>query len=55
MKWLRGRYSRDVIRDFVTTEGARRLPPRDRAYWALVSGAAISESPGGARPMWAGG
>lgn len=55
MKWLRARYSREAMRAFVTEEGARRLPPRDRAYWALVSGAQVSETPGGGRPKWAGG
>lgn len=53
MCWLRARYSRDAIADFLRRRGDR-LPPRDRAYWALVSGASLPQEPGGGRPSWAG-
>jgi hypothetical protein len=54
MKWLRARYSREEIASFVREEGARRLSPRDLAYWALVSGVDVAVGPGGGRPRWAG-
>lgn len=54
MCWLRGRYTPEAIAEFVTTEGARRLSPRDLAYWALVSGVELPTGPGGGRPKWAG-
>jgi hypothetical protein len=54
MNWLRARYSRDEIASFVRKEGARRLSPRDLAYWALVSGVDAEVGAGGGRPSWAG-
>jgi hypothetical protein len=54
MTWLRARYSREAIADFVTKEGTRRLAPRDLAYWALVSGCEVAAAAGGGRPRWAG-
>jgi hypothetical protein len=54
MTWLRGRYDLDAIRTFVREEGARKLAPRDLAYWALVAGLDVRAEPGGARPRWAG-
>jgi uncharacterized protein DUF6922 len=54
MRWLRRRYPRDTIAAFLESEGARRLPPRDVAYWALVTGVEVPPTPGGARPKWAG-
>ena len=54
MQWLRQRYDRQQIGEFVMNEGARRLPPRDLAYWALVSDVTVVEHAGGGRPSWAG-
>jgi hypothetical protein len=54
MQWLRRRYPRGVIAEFVKTFGTRRLPPRDLAYWALISDVVVEPQPGGARPKWAG-
>ena len=54
MKWLRARYSREVLASFVRGEGARRLSPRDLAYWALVCGLDANVGVGGGRPSWAG-
>ncbi|HEX3769725.1 MAG TPA: hypothetical protein VHV30_02615 [Polyangiaceae bacterium] len=58
MKWLRRRYAKAVLADFVRQEGARVLSPRDLAYWALVCdveiGATSSPDVGGGRPRWAG-
>lgn len=64
MCWLRGRYTREQIGAYVLGEGARRVPPRDLAYWALVAGVEPPPStsgeqtspsrPRGGRPWWAG-
>ncbi len=54
MKWLRARYSSEELASFVRAEGARRLPPRDLAYWSLVCGVDASVGGGGGRPSWAG-
>jgi hypothetical protein len=54
MKWLRATYPQDRIASFMSREGARRLSPRDRAYWALVCGVEVDPGPGGGRPSWAG-
>jgi len=54
MTWLRSRYSREALAAFVASEGPRRLPPRDLAYWGLVSECEVTAGPGGARPTWAG-
>jgi hypothetical protein len=54
MQWLRARYSRESIADFLRTQGAKRLPPRDLAYWALVADVELPSTPGGGRPRWAG-
>jgi len=51
MKWLRATYSRDTLVDFLQRRGDR-LPPRDLAYWSLVSGVRIPIPSGG--PTWAG-
>ena len=53
MQWLRRTYAREVLADFVLTMGARKLPPRDLAYWALVADVSVPAEPGGARPRWA--
>lgn len=53
MKWLRGRYPVDTLADFVRRKGCR-LAPRERAYWALISGVRVTVGPGGGRPSWAG-
>ena len=50
MLWLRSRYSRDAIADFVRAEGVRKLPPRDLAYWALLTDVDVPASSGGGRP-----
>ena len=54
MRWLRRRYGREEIADFLRREGARRLSPRDLAYWCLVADVDLQSSPGGGRPRWAG-
>lgn len=54
MKWLRSAYAPEDLADFVRREGERKLSPRDRAYWALVTGVDVPSSPGGGRPSWAG-
>jgi hypothetical protein len=54
MKWLRARYPQSLIADFVTRHGARKLSPRDLAYWAAVSGVSVDAGTGGGRPSWAG-
>jgi hypothetical protein len=54
MKWLREAYPPSALAEFVRGQGARRLSPRDLAYWALVSGVDAQSSPGGGRPVWAG-
>jgi hypothetical protein len=54
MKWLRAQYSREEIAAFVRGEGARKLSPRDLAYWALVCGVDTVVGAGGGRPSWAG-
>jgi hypothetical protein len=54
MKWLRARYPRERLASFVRAEGARRLSPRDLAYWALVCGLEAKPGTGGGRPSWAG-
>lgn len=54
MRWLRARYPREVLAEFVRGEGQRKLSPRDLAYWALVCGVESPSRPGGGRPSWAG-
>lgn len=58
MRWLRRRYAKAVLADFVRQRGPLVLSPRDLAYWALVSdvdlGEAGSRDVGGGRPRWAG-
>jgi hypothetical protein len=52
MRWLRAAYSREVLADFLRRKG-NRLPPRERAYWALWTGVDLPQEPGGGRPQWA--
>jgi hypothetical protein len=54
MLWLRRTYPTAALADFVRRKGARALPPRERAYWSLVSGMDPVGEPGGGRPAWAG-
>jgi hypothetical protein len=54
MQWLRARYAPEAIVAFLDAEGARRLTPRDLAYWGLIAGRDVSTTPGGGRPRWAG-
>jgi hypothetical protein len=57
MKWLRRRFSKDVLAAFVRTRGRQVLSPRDLAYWALVTEVELpagQPGPGGGRPKWAG-
>ena len=54
MQWLRERYRRDVLAEFVAIHGRQRLSPRDLAYWSLVTDVEASASAGGGRPRWAG-
>jgi hypothetical protein len=53
MRWLRGRYAKPALADFVRGEGRRKLAPRALAYWALVCDVELPSSPGGGRPSWA--
>lgn len=53
MRWLRATYDTREIADFLGRKGGR-LTPRDRAYWSLVTRAALPQAPGGGRPAWAG-
>jgi squalene cyclase len=52
MRWLRATYSAVIMVDFLRRKGDR-LPPRERAYWALICGVSLSIEPGGGRPTWA--
>ena len=57
MKWLRGRYPKPVLAEFVRSRGRRVLAPRDLAYWALVCDVDLAAGKldvGGGRPRWAG-
>jgi hypothetical protein len=57
MTWLRQRYPKAVLAEFVRERGRRVLAPRDLAYWALVcdvEGAQPAADAGGGRPRWAG-
>jgi hypothetical protein len=57
MKWLRQRYPRAVLAEFVRSRGPRVLAPRDLAYWALVCDVDLAGGKldvGGGRPRWAG-
>lgn len=54
MRWLRERYPRDVLAEFVRVHGRQRLTPRDLAYWSLVTDVETSSTAGGGRPRWAG-
>ena len=51
MGWLRATYPTDVLADFLRRRG-ERLAPRERAYWALVTGVERVAEPGGGRPRW---
>lgn len=54
MCWLRRTYPRERLADYLRRSGAGRLPPRELAYWSLVSDAGLTAQPGGGRPPWAG-
>jgi hypothetical protein len=57
MKWLRRRYAKAVLAEFVRSRGRRVLAPRDLAYWALVCDVELAPgelASGGGRPRWAG-
>lgn len=54
MVWLRERYARADIAEFLRGPRARRLSPRDLAYWCLVFDVDAPAGPGGGRPAWAG-
>jgi hypothetical protein len=54
MQWLRRRYRREEIAEFLRSRSAERLTARDRAYWALIAEIDVQASPGGGRPSWAG-
>ncbi|HEX7671443.1 MAG TPA: hypothetical protein VF395_17740 [Polyangiaceae bacterium] len=53
MRWLRRTYPREALADFLLRKGKRLIAPRERAYWALVSGCKLPAEPGGGRPAWA--
>jgi hypothetical protein len=59
MRWVLANFASSVLRDFLIRKGSC-LAPRERAYWALVSGAVAVASGGdggnecgGGRPSWA--
>lgn len=54
MRWLRGRYPKAQLAEFIRGDGGRRLSPRDLAYWALVCDVDVEPAAGGGRPRWAG-
>lgn len=54
MRWLRRTYPDATLADFVKRKGETALAPRERAYWALVTGCDVVVGPGGGRPSWAG-
>ena len=53
MRWLLRTFERADLREFIERK-SHTLAPRERAYWALVTGAAVAQAPGGGRPGWAG-
>ena len=53
MKWLLATYSAAAIRDYLESGGARTLPPKMLAFWALMSDADVTIASGGGRPRWA--
>jgi hypothetical protein len=53
MGWLRSAFDEPTLADFLLRKG-ERLPPRERAYWQLVTGGAQPQKRGGGRPVWAG-
>jgi hypothetical protein len=53
MKWLRATYPVPRLANFLRRKGMR-LPPRERAYWALMAGVTLEDGPGRSRPSWAG-
>jgi len=52
MCWLRERYSQEELADFVRRKG-HRLPPREEAYWGLITGVDVKQRRGGGQPSWA--
>lgn len=54
MTWLRRTYPEAALAEFVRRKGSTCLPPREHAYWALVTGCETDAAPGGGRPRWAG-
>jgi hypothetical protein len=54
MQWLRRTYPTTFLASVVSGPAGKRLPPRERAYWALVTGVEIAPEPGAGRPRWAG-
>jgi hypothetical protein len=53
MRWVLRAYPRAVVAEFLGRKGAT-LPPREEAFWSLISGRAVTQRPGGGRPPWAG-
>lgn len=53
MRWLMRTYSRNVLGAFLLRRGTR-LAPRERAYWAVMTGIELPPATGGGRPGWAG-
>ena len=53
MRWLIATTTVEQRADFLQRRGDR-LPPRERAFWCLVSGLPNDAGPGGGRPVWAG-
>ncbi len=53
MKWLVATFSRAQLGGFLERKG-HRIPPRERAFWALITGTKVDAGRGGGRPTWAG-
>lgn len=53
MRWLIDRVAAAELAEFLSRRGDR-LPPRERAFWSVVSGVPHRAAPGGGRPTWAG-
>jgi len=52
MRWLRATDTTHEMAEFLLRRGDR-LPPRDRASWALIAGLRLPPASGRGRPPWA--
>ncbi len=51
MRWLRETYEAAAIADYLVDRGDQ-LPPRERAYWSLITSTKVDDESGGGRPRW---